>query len=282
MTAKPFSISYTKLSTFRRCLLKYDRQYIRGFYPKPTMGQTRGTAGHAALANWHRNYNPEAAIKTAWDAWYGEGFINGKDWQLLEDSLNRYFAYSNEHADTFQIIESEQKFQIEYTINLGDEASGDILVPVVFTGFIDGIVKEKDRIWLLENKFYKRLDQSGLDMDSQVSLYLLAAYLLKYEAEGVIYNMVRVADGKTAIEEPVVRKRMYRNQQGFQAIQDEMLIQAEQMLRYHQEGGKPYRNATKDCSWDCSFYSACLSLLDNGIEDEQILENVSRTRRTDE
>lgn len=272
MTIKPFSISYSKMGTFRRCKLKYDRQYVRGYYPKPSIGQSRGTAGHRALAEWHTHYNQEDALKAAWDSWYSEGLQNNDEWQLLETSLGRYFQYSISNKDTFVVVDAEQKFEIEYDVDG---------VPVVFNGYIDGIVQEKGRIWLLENKFYKRMESQGLDMDPQVSLYLLAAHLLKYDAQGVIYNMVRVADTKIAVTEPVVRKRIFRNPQGLKAIQADMLTQAREMLRYHKEGGVPYRNATKDCSWDCAFHAACLSLLDDGVENTQLLSSVSQQRRDD-
>lgn len=70
------------------------------------MGQIRGSAGHAALANWHVNYKVDLALTAAWKHWYGENLQQNADWQLLEDSLLRYFEWSINN-DTFKILHSE-------------------------------------------------------------------------------------------------------------------------------------------------------------------------------
>jgi len=267
MADKPFGVSYSKMSSFRRCKRRFHWQYMDKYYPPSTIGQVRGSAGHAALAVWHVEYNADKAMQAAWNKWAMEGQADGEEWLLLENSLNRYFVWSAEH-DTFKLLEAEKKFDILYRV--GDRE-------VILTGFIDGVVKEDKRLWLLENKFYKRLDNSGLDMDAQVSTYLLAAHTLYPTVEGVIYNMVRVADTKIAVTEPVVRKRIYRNPAGLQKLEEEMLSQIKEMLVY-QKGGEPYCNATKDCHWDCSFYSACLSMLDDGQEPKQILQALTQIR----
>lgn len=258
-----FSVSHTKLSTFRRCLQKYHWNYIQHYRPKPSVSQTRGSAGHSALAEWHVNYKIESAIAAAWKYWYGQQLADGDDWRLLEDALIRYFAWSQKN-DSFKILQSEYEFKIGY-------GNPDF----VFTGFIDGIVQDGKQQWLLENKFYKKVDDTGLEMDIQASLYMLAAKLLGKNVSGVIYNMVRIGDNKKSIEEPVVRKKLYRNAAGLSHVQTEMVQQVKNMLKY-QEGGMPYRNPTKDCSWDCAYYSICLGLLDDGCIDAKQLEIVSQ------
>jgi hypothetical protein len=65
-------------------------------------------------------------------------------------------------------------------------------------------------------------------------------------------------------------------------VQYEVLRQAEEMLKYEREGGVPYRNPTRDCSWDCSFYQACLSMQDDGVEPLEILETIAHTKKGDE
>ena len=269
---KPFGISHSKMGEFRRCRQKYHWKYISKYFPKSSMGQSRGTAGHAALADWHTSYDPQLAMNAAWDKWALDGYLQDEEWQLLEDALNRYFVWSKAN-DTFKIITAEYKFEILYENPL-----------VNFVGYIDGIVEEDNRLWLLENKFWKRVDTNNIEMDMQASLYLLAAGIMGKQVDGVIYNIVRVGDGKEHkkdpiyITEPVLRKRLYRNKAGLEHVQQEVLRQAEEMIAY-QKGGMPYRNATKDCTWDCSFYGACLSMLDDGIESAQQLEAVSLIRK---
>lgn len=255
-----FQISHTKLGTFRRCKQQYHWKYINKYYPKSSEGQVRGSAGHAGLAEWHRSYDAAKAMDAAWNKWAAEGWSEGEAWQLTEETLLRYFAWS-EQNDTFTIIQSEQKFSFVF-------AEPDVKL----IGFIDGIVKAEDgRMWLLENKFNKKVSTGGLDIDSQSTMYLLAAKLLNQPAVGVLYNIIRVGT-KIALKEPVVRKSLYRNPNGLDYALQEILQQAREMIKYHEEGGEPYRNPTRDCSWDCPFYTACLNLLEDGIEPTQQLE----------
>lgn len=256
---KPYSISHTKLATYRRCKQQYHWKYIDHFYPKASVGQVRGSAGHAALGEWHRTYQTYTALDAAWDKWVAEGQGLGEDWDLTVETLERYFAWSREN-DTFTILKAEQKFDIIFK----DPA-------IKFTGYIDGIIQEEDgRIWLLENKFNKRVQTSHLDMDIQATIYMLAANLLGHKPVGVLYNIIRVGT-KIAEKQPVVRKQLYRNSDGLNHVTHEILLQAKEMIEYD-KGGTPYRNPTKDCSWDCPFFAACLNLLDDGIEPTQQLE----------
>lgn len=288
MSSKLTQVSYTKLSTFRRCLMQYDRKYVRGYYPKSGIGQDRGTAGHAAVAEWHRSLDPQKALQAAWDSWSGNGHEDNEDWGLLDRALQRYFSFSQENDHGWKLLGAEQKFEIVYEVPTGatlfkeGEGSYPETAPVNFMGYIDGIVEEGGRTWLLENKFWKRVEENFLDMDAQVSAYLLAASACGFETIGVIYNIIRVGDTALCEREPVIRKRIYRSPYGLGAIEAEMVAQIQAMLRYHKEGGTPYRNVTKDCHWDCAFHQACLSLLDDGQENTVILENVCNPRRNDD
>jgi hypothetical protein len=268
---KPFSVSYSKMGTFRRCLQQYHWKYKGKFYPPSSMGQARGTAGHAALAVWHQTYVADDSMQKAWDTWSNAGYEDNEDWKILEDALNRYFAWSASH-DEFVLKVAEQKFDLDLMI-------GD--VPVVLTGYIDGIVEEKGFLWLLENKFYKQMQNNDNPMDMQVSTYMLAAHKLNYDAKGVIYNKVRVTSSKIALTEPVVRSRQYRNAAGLERVEQDILCQIQAMLKY-EEGGVPYRNPTNDCSWDCAFHAACLSMTDDGQEPGEILEKICNLRRTED
>jgi len=243
----------------------------------------RGTAGHRALAEWYRSHNQENAIRSAWEFWSGMGYVyEDEEWGLLEAALLRYFVWSLE-SDEFSFLKEEYEFKIDLAIRTIPSyedvpAEG---YPVVFNGFVDGIVEEKGRTWLLENKFYKRMDNSDKTMDIQSSLYMLATQILGMDVAGVIYNMIRIGDTKIAIKEPVVRRRVHRNPQGLDAILHELVIQAEAMVKFEREGGRAYRNPTKDCSWDCPFYAPCLSMMDDGIEPTDMLKKISVIRRNE-
>lgn len=290
---QPFHVSHTKLSSYRRCLQQYHWKYIDGFYPPSSVGQARGTAGHAALAIWHTDYDAQKALNAAWAAWETNAQGYGPDWEILEASLDRYFQWSLQQKDTFKVLVAEQEFNIEF------EFGGTYWLPskkdpskrleantFLLNGFIDGIVEDHGYLWLLENKFYKRMDNSPLDLDAQVSLYLLAAHLVEFEKQfgkklqGVLYNIVRVADGKKAIEEPAVRRKLFRNAEGLYHIQEEIFQQVRRMIQYHQKGGEPYRTPTSSCHWDCPFYNPCLLYQDDGSYPKDQLISISQTRST--
>lgn len=265
---KRFSISHSKMSLYRRCKQSYHWKYVEKRFPPSSLGQVRGTCGHVAMEEWHRSYNAQAAMNAAWATWTNKGYRGGDDWMLLEDALNRYFPWSLTH-DTFRLVKSEIKFDIEL------EVSGQ---PVFFIGYIDGIVEEDGGLWLMEHKFLKRMDNSDKSLDPQVSLYMLAAEILGHNVRGVIYNKVRVANTKIAEREPAVRTRLHRTQEGLVTVRNDLVIQVQEMLEY-QKGGVPYRNPTRDCSWDCPFYTACLSMSTDGQVPIQLLDAVTQKRK---
>lgn len=265
----PYHISYSKLSQFRRCLQAYDWKYLQKFYPPSGIGQVRGTCGHAAMQVWHVNYDPQEAIQAAWDTWNANGYMEATpDWQMLEDALNRYFPYSKEH-DTFKMIASEQEFNIDYQLADG--------TTVTFNGFIDGIIQDGSQQWLMEHKFLKQVDNGNKDLDHQSSLYLLAAQRLGYDVAGVLYNQIRMGT-KIAEKEPVLRRKVLRNKAGLDHIEQELLAQVKAMQTLEKGGGPIYRNPTKDCSWDCAFYTACLSMQDDGQQPTEILKQLITIR----
>lgn len=273
-----YKVSHTKLSLFRRCLQSFEWKYGQKLFPPSGIGQLRGSAGHSALAEWHVSYDEVKALDAAWQTWSNGGQPDNAEWQLLETSLNRYFQFSRGN-DTFTVLEAEREFFLAYPVTVqGDEWH------VELTGFIDAVIEEPNgRRSLLENKFYKRMDNSSKEMDMQVAIYLLASRELGYNIDGgVLYNMVRVADSKVAITEPVVRQRVYRNSLGLDRVLGEVLAQSKAMIQFeHYSEKEVFRNPTKDCSWDCPFHQPCLSMTDDGMEPKELLLKACNIRSSD-
>lgn len=257
--------SHTSLSTWRRCKFQFYMKYKLGIYPRSSVGQNRGSAGHKALETYYSDpeRDPVKAIEAAWQDYSSGGEVtNREDWDLLERVLGRYFEWvSVENRDNFEVVETELRFELE----IGNYP---------FVGVIDGVVKDRsDKVWFLEHKFNKRVSTSHLDYDPQVSNYMLAGHLMGLDPIGVIYNIVRVGDGPTAIKEPVVRKRVFRNTEGLAYYASELLSQIEEIEAFLKEETTvpPYRNLTSDCSWQCSFLNSCLEINDSGNVDFAIL-----------
>jgi hypothetical protein len=268
----PERFSHSSLSCWRRCRYRYWLSYIQNYQAKAGVGQLRGTTGHAGLAEWYTNGGDDAkAIQKASDVLMGLELENNldmsSDWEDLQMILMRYFAWARAH-DKFEVIAVEQEYEIE-------------LAGVKLMGYIDGIVKQGEYTYILEHKIVKRASVNHVTLDMQISIYMLAAHVLGYNPYGTIYNVIRMGDKGIAETEPVLRTIAYRNEEGLQVIRRELENQMLELKRFNEEGSnylKIYRNPTKDCSWDCSFYSVCLSLNDSG-EADSVLCSIPKVDR---
>jgi RecB family exonuclease len=269
--ALPFDrkFSHSSLSTWRRCRVKYKWSYIDNLMSPSSVGQLRGTVGHESLGLWYNlmsNVKNGELTEEQRDAYVmnkaGEAFAYAelereqsleKEWDLMQTILPRYFEWARANDNFEEILAIEQKFELDI--------DG---IPLI--GYIDGVVKAKNGIWLLEHKFNKQVSTNHLDLDPQVSIYLLAAYKAGVEARGVIYNIIRVAEGGIAASQPVERRFVYRNLEGLAAKQYEVSIQMKEMKQLHQfpDSIPIYRSETNNCSWDCQFFDACLQINDCG------------------
>lgn len=261
----PSRFSHSSLATWRRCRYRYYLSYIKNYQSPAGIGQIRGTIGHACLAEWYiTNGDDEKALKKASDLATNMelelGIDLSNDWDEMLLVYNRYFNWARAN-DNFETIAVEQEYEID-------------IDGIKLMGFIDGIVNLRGNTWILEHKFNKRVETTHLALDMQVSIYMLAAQKLGYNPSGCMYNIIRMGDKGLAVTEPVLRKLVYRNIEGLQVIEYELGNQMRELKKFNEEGNLDiYRNPTKDCHWDCSFYSVCLSLNDSG-EAESVLRNI--------
>lgn len=250
------------MSSYRRCRQRYYWSYIANLVTPSSAGQMRGTVGHAALGEWYKTWNAEKAMQKASDEMFKFELDTGRDcqedWDLISGVLTRYFAWSLEMDKSFKLLAVEQEFNIELADGL------------VLKGFIDGVLDINGSVWLLENKFNKQASVEHVDLDPQVSIYMLAAYELGYNPMGCLYNVVRMADGKKAHEEPALRSKVYRNAEGLSVIRAELIEQMHEMEEFHKGNVRVFRNPTKDCKWDCSFYTACLATNYDGSPEAEL------------
>lgn len=264
MTQFERRLSHTSLSTFRRCKMRYKWGYLDNYTPPAGPALVKGGTGHVGLGAWYpaianaKTFNKakDIALKAASDklAEYEREAENemGDIWDDIAVILPRYFDWALENDD-FQAQEIEYKFEIE-------------LDDFVLIGFLDGIVERNNgTLWLLEHKFTKQVRVKHLELDPQISLYMLAARMSGFDIRGVFYNVVRTTLGGKAVEEPVVRLPVFRNNEGLEKIATETIYQMREMRKFHEQNGKyAYRSTTMDCSWDCGFFNACLAMNDDG------------------
>lgn len=262
--------SHTLLYSWRRCRYRFHLSYIKGIRGKAGLGMIKGSAGHAALAHYLQHGDADKAVARAWQSFdssmlqngltYGENEQAG--WEELIEGLGRYFEWA-EKNDDLTLIKPELKFKIDF--------NGETL-----KGYIDAIVEDNrtGAVWLMEHKFNKRVYTKHLDLDPQVGIYMLAATLLDYAPEGVMYNIIRMGGGPTAKKEPVVRKLLYKNPEGLAEVGrgvQAQITEIDSWLQLPEEDRPMYRNPTRDCSWDCSFYNVCLAIEDDGDAEPAIV-----------
>ncbi len=264
MTQFERHLSHTSLSSFRRCKMRYKWGYIDNYAAPSSPAQIKGGVGHVGLGAWYpaisntKTFNAagDIALKAASDklAEY-EREMNEEMTDIWDDIaviLERYFKWAID-ADDFQVQEIEYKFELE-------------IDDFILIGYLDGIVQRIDgTLWILEHKFTKQARVKHLELDAQLSLYMLAARASGFDIRGALYNVIRTTLGGIAATEPVVRLPVYRNNEGLQQIAREIVFQMKEMRTFHEQNGEgAYRNQTMDCSWDCSFFNPCLAMNDDG------------------
>jgi len=249
--------SHSSLSAWRRCKFRYYLDKVVKRETSKSLGLTRGSAGHAAIADWYLHKDLEQALEVAWTT-YSEGRadVSQEDWELLRNVLIRGIEWSEAH-DNFKTIKVEHKFELDI--------EGHTLL-----GYIDAVIEWNGRVWLMEHKFNKRAETAHLDLDPQVSVYLLAGLLEEWEPVGVLYNIFRVSNGPTAVREPIVRVPVYRSTEGLQYFVEELIAQMGEVEAFMEKPYRPYRNMNANCAWDCSHKDVCMELNDSGNADHLI------------
>lgn len=266
MSQLPPRASYTQISTFQSCNFKYWLKYIKGM-KKQTRGQglLRGTILHEAYDKYM--FEGRTSHKIAFD--YAEEIaqkeINGgTDPQAVEKVmeeanlvLTNFLPWADEN-DTWDLYIPEGQKQCEtsgtYDIPLKDGTTK----PIFFK--IDALVEREGQLLMLENKFRKNLDSSGLEHDLQILLYQACWNAIHPEKriQGVLYNIVsakpRKKDGVIAI-----REFFYRGPQeekvGLSNISSILTV-----MKKQEETGLWPLNPGKECNWFCEFVGPCLGI----------------------
>lgn len=255
------TLSNTRIGNFQRCRQRYVWSYLdQGMKEIPkSAGLRRGEAMHAGIETFYRGEMAATplhgritdSLQSAWDLFQPVGDDMIKDWDLMEKVLVRYFR---------QVAVQDQWVVRDVEITL--DSPPDVLFKL--TGRID-LVVQSGGTYFVDHKFNKQVSHAHLPVDTQVSTYLLLARMLGMEVDGVIYNVVRMAEGGIAEKEPVVRQVATRSRQWLDAWEKQLVLLSGQIERFH-DGYKPEWNSrsfTANCHWDCSFYEHCQATMNN-------------------
>ena len=189
-------LTYSSIASFKKCRKRYQWEYELGYRGKVDAKALRmGTAGHDALEAFKHEGIDAAMDAIAFTyAMYievpqeeflfekktVECLIAGYDWRWKESPL--------------KIIETEMGFQIPLVNPATDSASQLFEL----AGKIDGIVELEDgRQAVQEHKFLSDSIEPDSDLwprmqiDQQITMYVIAARHLGYPVDTVLYDVIR-------------------------------------------------------------------------------------------
>lgn len=244
MPRKSVAYSNTRLTTFKRCRLKYHWQYVAKGTERPKQARAlrRGAAAHLAMAAYYRGKPLKQAVNEAWEA-YGPASPVGLKYMFeLDTILARYFTWAKVN-DLWQVQMVEETVETEYN-------------GVKLMGIWDLLVKKNGRLWIVDHKFQKSHTFSNLEVDPQVTHYIALARLIGIPVEGVIYNIINLETGN--IKDIAFRQQTGRSTYFIQSYLDSLIPQVKEIKKAQRGTLSIYPTWTKDCCWDCQFYRRCI------------------------
>ena len=191
-------VTHSRTDCFKTCRKKHQFAYEHGIRSVLDGKALRmGSAGHAGLEAYGKTDDLATAAEAV-RAYYAACPANFDqyEWDIeCETVLRLICGYEWRWADQkFKYVACEQSFELPLT----NPATGAASKTFSLGGKIDGIVELQDgRLAVLECKFLG--DDIGRDselwrrlrIDSQISLYCVAARKLGYPVDCVMYNVVR-------------------------------------------------------------------------------------------
>lgn len=203
----PKEISFSQISSFKKCRFAWDLQYKKRIFPKKKDKKLfLGEGVHKALEEY---YSPESErskpiLVDTFNSWFDgklrsmlaetpnmftEEIDELKGLQVLgAGMLDNYYDFAVTH-DNFQVIETEGYYKIQILKENNKRYQGHF-----FVFKLDGIVQDVDgKYWILEHKTSASFPDKDefLIMDEQISYYVWATQLkFNIKLEGVLYNVL--------------------------------------------------------------------------------------------
>lgn len=178
-------LTHSRMACFRTCPRKHYLRYELGLVPATDDAPRRiGSAFHALLEAADKGID-QTTMLTGMDPYEVE---------TVTAMFDGHLRYQFEDEKAVTVIASE----LEFNIPLRNPDTGRETQTWRFAGKIDRIVKLRDgRLAIMEYKTTSRDFSPGADywqnlhMDSQLSMYVIAARELGYNVETVLYDVTR-------------------------------------------------------------------------------------------
>ena len=252
--------SHSSTATFRRCLWKFHHFY-GGERPeagpdKP--GSRMGSAGHMGLKGYYLalqmdRVHRSADLGTNWGKVYEQALgwaqyefdpLDEEDmaaFRKLEEILHIYFRLCVN--DRWKILLVEEKIKVGR-----------------FMGILDVVAQDEDtgKIFIIDHKFQKSREVAQLPTDVQISFYMMLASKLDFQVDGLLFNIICTTAKKGETQAgKVIRNYIRRSTNFLQNFERDQNTQVQAMDEFLLHPA-PYRNFTRDCTWDCDLYQHCL------------------------
>jgi hypothetical protein len=180
----PSLLTQSLIRDFRNCRKLYELRFERSLVPLQDAYELGfGQLVHDGLQHWYTHHDIDKLAE----------FLAEKavDPTMLPPAWAALRGYAARYAtEDFTIVELEREFRLPLRDKTG-AVSGDW----IRGGKIDGIVRRKNGLWLMEHKTASRIDAAYLSrlwLDFQITWYSPAVEELHGEpVVGVIYNVIQ-------------------------------------------------------------------------------------------
>lgn len=199
------TLTHSRLATYRSCPRLHYYVYELGLRKVTDDFNLRvGSAFHEALDAKAKGLDPEAAIGERLEDAYDQAMV-----AAMFDGHNR--RYEKEPVET---VASELAFDIP----LVNPETGSPTQNWRLCGVIDRIVRLADgRLALMENKTTSQDFSPGasywlkLHLDSQLSIYIIAARTLGYDIDTILYDVTRRPSQRPLKATPVEKRKFTKD-----------------------------------------------------------------------
>lgn len=265
----PQRLSYSQINVFNQCRFKYYLQYIKKLDTRGnSQGLMRGSILHNAYDMYLYNQKDTQAAYDSLDNDFEKYADNGTDTALLNTVINEAKVVLDallpwaKQNDNFEIvIPFEHQKQCETSGEIELQITESISKRIFFK--IDAIIKQNNQYMLLENKFRKNLDSSGLEHDLQIAMYQAAYNKMMPEhlqLKGTLYNIVGAKPRKSD-KVIAVRNYVYRGKIDNVITLKNVAATAYEMIRATEDENQIFPMApSTDCLWSCQFVGPCLAI----------------------
>lgn len=190
------TISYSQMTTFKQCRLKWWYSYGLDLEPKkPSRALLFGDLTHRLLADYYSGvHDADVVVRDFRNEALAQFDYFEEEIALLDDDIDMVLAIMERYREFAQENDAWEVVGVEVPFELKVYKPGGVRACCALVGFIDLLVRDdRGRLWIVEHKTAATLpDEESLVLDDQLSTYAYAVKTLMQEpVQGIWYNVLR-------------------------------------------------------------------------------------------